>query len=446
MATSQITGLASGLDTASIVAQLMQLEALPQTRLKTQLSSEQSSVKSLQELNAKLASLVTEAGKLAGTTGWSPVKVTTTDAGVTVTGSEGAVPANLSLTVTSLAKAHQVRFAPAAATDTVASSSIRIDFADASVADVTLDLSRSTLDGVVAALNGSGTGVRASKVDVGGGQFGLIVTSTATGAASQFSISNADGTPLGIGAGTVVASGSDAAATIGGIPVTSATNTLTNVSGLSITLGPATTLGTPIGVDVASDTSSLKTTLKALVDNVNAGLKSFDALTTYDASTKTAGALYGDSTLRFARNALAGAIYASDGTSVGDVGIQVDRTGKLTFDEATFDAAYAKDAAAVSAKFTTAATGGVDGFAARLEAVAKRLSDSTDGTVTTAIKSHNGTIDRMQDRIEAWDRTLTMRRATLDRQFSALETALSTMQAQSSWLASQLSTAPTSSS
>src|SRR4051794_2159723 len=289
----------------------MQLEAQPQTRLKTQLSTEQSSVKSLQELNAKLAALVTEAGKLAGGTGWSPVKVTTSDAAVTVTGTEGAVPTNLSLSVTSLAKAHQVRFAAAGATDPIASSSIRVDFADPSVPDVTLDLSRSTLDGVVAALNGSGTGVRASKVDVGGGQYGLIVTSTATGAASQFSIGNADGSPLAVGPGTVVARGSVAAATIGGIAVTSPTNTLTNVAGLSITLGPATALDTPVEVNVAPDTSSLKTALKSLVDNVNAGLKSFDALTTYDASTKTAGALYGDATLRFARNALSSAIYAS---------------------------------------------------------------------------------------------------------------------------------------
>src|SRR5919112_5579603 len=135
VATSQITGLASGLDTATIVSQLMQLEALPQTRLKTQLAGEQSSVKSLQDLNSKLAALGTEAGKLAGGTGWSPVKVTTSDAAVSVTGTEGAVPTNLSLRVTSLAKGHQVRFAPTAATDTIASSPIRIDFADASVAD-----------------------------------------------------------------------------------------------------------------------------------------------------------------------------------------------------------------------------------------------------------------------------------------------------------------------
>ncbi len=440
MPTSQISGLASGLDTATIVSQLMQLEALPQTRMKTQLSTEQSSVKSLQELNAKLAALVTEAGKLAGGTGWSPVKVSTSDAGVSVTGSEGAVPTNLSLSVTSLAKAHQVRFDSAAATDTVASSSIKIDFTDASATDVTLDLSNSTLDGVVAALNGSGTGVRASKVDVGGGQYGLIVTSTKTGAASQFSITNADGSAMSIGTGTVNAAGSDAAATIGGIAVTSASNTLTNVAGLSITLGPTTTLGTTIAVDVTPDTSSLKTTVKSLVDNVNAGLSSLDSLTSYNAGTKTAGPLYGDSSLRSARTALATSIYASDASSMGDVGIQVDRFGKLTFDEARFDAAYAKDAAAVQAKFTTAATdGGVDGFAARIATVAKRLSSSTDGTITSSIQSHNGTIDRMQDRIDAWDRSLALRRTTLERQFNALETAMSQMQSQSSWLAGQLS-------
>lgn len=440
MAGSQITGLSSGLDTASIVSQLMQLEAQPQTRLKTQLSTEQSNVKTLQDLNAKLAALATQAGKLAGTSGWSPVKVTTSDAAVSVTGSEGAVPANLNLTVTSLAKPHQLRFDPVAATDTVASDRITINFADDSVDDVTVDLTTTTLDGVVAALNGSGTGVRASKVDVGGGRYGLIVTSGSTGSASRFSITNEDGTALGVGAGTVVSTGTDAAATIGGIAVTSASNTLTNVSGLSITLGPGTTLVTPITVDVTSDSSTLKAAVKSLVDNVNAGLSTLDTLSTYDAATKTAGALYGDSTMRSARDRLASAIYGSDGSSAAGVGIQVDRYGKLTFDEAAFDAAYAKDPAAVAQKFTTATTDGVDGFAARVAAVARQLSDSSKGTLTTVIQSHTGTITRMQDRIDAWDRTLTLRRATLDRQYSALETALNQMQSQSSWLSSQLST------
>ena len=38
--TSSISGLASGLDTADIIDQLMQLEAVPQDRLKTQQDNE----------------------------------------------------------------------------------------------------------------------------------------------------------------------------------------------------------------------------------------------------------------------------------------------------------------------------------------------------------------------------------------------------------------------
>jgi len=52
----------------------------------------------------------------------------------------------------------------------------------------------------------------------------------------------------------------------------------------------------------------------------------------------------------------------------------------------------------------------------------------------------------LQKRIEDWDRRLELRRSTLTRQFTAMETALGTLQNQSSWLASQLNTLPTWSS
>ena len=44
MASASISGLGSGLDTASIIDQFMQLEAAPQTRLKSRVASEKSVV------------------------------------------------------------------------------------------------------------------------------------------------------------------------------------------------------------------------------------------------------------------------------------------------------------------------------------------------------------------------------------------------------------------
>jgi flagellar hook-associated protein 2 len=133
------------------------------------------------------------------------------------------------------------------------------------------------------------------------------------------------------------------------------------------------------------------------------------------------------------RNSLLTSIYPADGTSLAGVGIQLDRYGKLTFDETRFTAAYDADPAAVAAAFT-----GAGGFATRVQTVAKSASDPVDGTVTTSIAGRNSGIKRMQDSITDWDNRLTLRRETLTRQFAALETALSRMNSQSNWLNGQI--------
>jgi flagellar hook-associated protein 2 len=120
----------------------------------------------------------------------------------------------------------------------------------------------------------------------------------------------------------------------------------------------------------------------------------------------------------------------------------VNRSGRLDFDEAAFKAAYAADPTGTAEMFTTAA----DGFAARVAEVAKGASDSSDGTLSAAITGRQSGIDRMEDSIDEWDRRLTLRRTALERQFTALETALSQMSSQSNWLAGQLASLPSSSS
>ena len=66
---ASISGLSSGLDTAGIINQLMQLEAVPQGRMRTRVSSEQRAVNAMQTLNGRLASLATTAADLADTPG-----------------------------------------------------------------------------------------------------------------------------------------------------------------------------------------------------------------------------------------------------------------------------------------------------------------------------------------------------------------------------------------
>jgi flagellar hook-associated protein 2 len=433
--TSSVSGLVSGLDTASLINQLMQVEAQTQTRIKSQLTTAQTNLKSLQDLNSKLAALTTSAGDLAKATAWNPVSVTSSTDLVSATAGSAAVVGPLQVTVGHTARAHRLVYADTVAlTDTVTtgSTSVRLDRLDGTTVD--LDTGDGTLQGLVSALNATGTGVKASTVRLDDGSYRLQVTSTATGAASDFTLKNLDGSDL-LG-GATVTSGRDAELTIGSDTVHSATNTFTDVAnGLTITLKPSVADGTVVDLDVQQDAAAMTKQVKAVVDAINDALSRIDGLTAYNSVTKTSGPLAGDSAVRNLRSALLDTVYPTDGSTLAGVGIQLDRYGKLTFDESAFQSAYAADGGAVAAKFVS---GTPQGFAARVQAVAKGASDSVDGTMTTSINGRSSEIKQMQDSISDWDTRLSLRQESLQRQFSALETALSQMNSQSSWLSGQL--------
>lgn len=442
---ASISGLSSGLDSATIIEQLMQLEAAPQSRLKSRVSSEQSVITSMQTLNTRVVTLQGKATALTKPTAWSPLTATSSTAGIKVTTATGAGPASFSVTVTSQARVHQLGFQSAAAlTDVVtgASTSVRLDRFDGS--PVTIDTGDGTLGGLVAAINDpdNETGLHAHAVKVADGSYRLMVESAETGAAQDFDLTALDGSPL-LGGATVVA-GSDASLDLGaGVVATSTSNTFTDLlPGTTITIGDGVTVGTTSRITVSRDTAAVSTAVKDLVDTVNSLLTSIDAQADYNATTKTAGPLSGNSAVRALRTELLDSVYPTDGTSLADVGIQVTREGTLKLDSAVFEAAYRADPTGVAERLG----GATDGLAARVAAVSKSSSDPVKGTLTAAITGRREGVDRLQDSIADWDTRLELRRTTLQRQFTALETALNQMQSQSSWLAGQLGSLPSASS
>ncbi len=441
---SSISGLSSGLDTASIIDQLMQLEAMPQTRLKTRVSTEQSLVTTLQTLNTKVALLGSKASALAKPAAWEPLVSSSSNTGISVATSSGLGPTHLTVTVTSVAQTHQLGFSDAhALTDQVTgtSTSVLLDRFEGPPTTLSTD---GTLTGLVSAINdpANATGLRASAVRVADGQYRLLVESAVTGAAQDFALTEEDGSPL-MGGATVRA-GSDAAIDIGaGISVTSTTNSFADiVPGLSISLTAGTTVGATSTVVVTRDTAGISASVRGLVDAVNTLLTDIDAQSSYNAATGAKGPLSGDSTVRALRGKVLDSVFPTDGSSLAGLGIQLDRNGKLTLDAAAFTAAYALDPSGVAAQFTTSQ----NGFAARLSTVTKAASDPSEGSLTAAITGRSSGISRMKDNIEDWDRRLELRRTALTRQFTALETALNQMTSQSSWLAGQISSLPNNSS
>ncbi len=433
MASASISGLSSGLNTAAIIDQFMQLEGTTQAKLKTQVTSQKAQVTALQGVNSKLSALVTSAAALgsasltsASTSVWSTLKATSSSSAVSVVARSTAAPATVSVGVTQTALSHRLAFSDATGLTTVGGVPTSVTLAKGSATvDITSD---GTLGGLVNSINAADAGVRASAVKVADGSYRMLVESTSTGAGQAFTLTEtATGTAiLGGPEAALTQTGRDAIATIGGISVTSASNTFTDVlAGVDITLSSDATAGSTAEITIARDAASRASATRDFVDAVNGTL----ALMASVGDAKT-GSLPSNSALRSVASSLTSAIYPPNGTSLASIGIQTDRFGKITFDQEKFATAFAADPSATQAAFSA--------FADRINAAAKTASDASTGTITTAIKGRNDNINRLNQSISAWDDRLALRRTTLERQFSALEVAMSKMQGQSSWLAGQL--------
>jgi flagellar hook-associated protein 2 len=242
--------------------------------------------------------------------------------------------------------------------------------------------------------------------------------------------------------------------------VSSATNTFSAVlPGTTLTVNKADST-VPVTVSVVSDPDSVAAKLSALADAVNASVKAVKDYTSN--ATGSTAALKGDYSVSSLRSRLLDAVSAAVGTdgSPANVGFSLKKDGTVTFDKVKFLTAL-KDTPALAQRMISTGTPGNDGadgiagttddvaavpgIAARLRAVAVSASDATNGTLVALANGKDSMIKDIQDRISAWDLRLAKRKETLTHQFTAMETALSSLKNQSSWLAGQINSLPRSS-
>lgn len=449
--TASVSGLASGLDTATIVSQLMQIEAQPQSLLKKQLTATQADAAAYRDVNTAFAALSDAAKKLTQAATWSAAKATTSSTNVAATASSTAAPGSLTFSVTHRAATHVLVTDEDKTGAWTHGSRLTVTGSDTVAHPVDLT-GVTTMAGVAKAINATaGTGVTATVVNTGTGQR-LQLTATTSGQAAQFTVSTPDSATF-----TKVATGTDAELSVGGAyTVTSKTNTFDGVlAGVSFTLGSGVQEKDQVTVSVASDPDAVTTAVQAMVTAANAVVDKISKNT--DSSTGSTAALKGDFDLTNLAGQLLTAVSSAVGKdgSVAKAGLQTDRYGKLTFDATAFKAALATDPSLAQRLFagtpaTTDSTGqavaAVPGVATRLQTLADRASNSTTGTLVGLAKSEDDQAKALQKRIDDWDTRLAARQATLSAQFTAMETALSTLKNQSSWLSSQLSTLTSNSS
>jgi len=205
----------------------------------------------------------------------------------------------------------------------------------------------STLSDVAEALNLL-DGVSARVIDSGDGTFSLGVTSdTGTANALRFSAST-DSDPrlaaLDFAAdptGVQVQVAGNAELRLNGIPVTRASNTVTDLlPGVDLTLTATTAAAT---ITATPDTDGSLEVMQGFVDMINATRSLFSDLTARGfGSADSAGDLAGDtlteSLMRGMESVLARG-FGSAGTHLADIGVMTERDGRLSLDAATFTAA-----------------------------------------------------------------------------------------------------------
>jgi flagellar capping protein FliD len=433
-----VGGLVSGLDTNTIVSQLIQAEGAPQAALKTRLSIAQAGAVAYRSINTRFDAIRTAAEAVLKPETWTAAKASSTATSVSASATPGAAPGSLTFDVTATAAAHSVVSGAnwTATTDAYGMTSpIEVrDAAGVVKGSITIG-GTGTLGDAVTAINDSSFGLSATAVQVAPGSYRLQVTSKTSGAADSFDIGTA-------GTFAVSTQGTDAKLTVGtgagAYSVTSATNTFTGLmDGVTITV---TKPETAVTVSVAKDPNAVATKVQALVDAANSALSGIKNHT--NPKGGASAVLKGDSALRgLAGGVIAAASYGvgTDG-SMAAAGLQLNRDGTIAFDKAKFLTALADDPALVERLFVGTAT--APGAAQRLHDVAKTATDTTTGTLTLLAKGRDSLAENIQDKIEAWDVRLVNRKATLTRQFTAMETALSGLQNQSSWLAGQINSLP----
>ncbi|MEU8237138.1 flagellar filament capping protein FliD [Actinoplanes missouriensis] len=465
---SSVDGLVSGMQTSSMINQLMQVEAAPQTKLKTKVETAQTAVASYQTVNAKLKAVKSAADSMARLETWRAVKATSSSDAVTATasGSVSSMAGGITFDVSKVARAQTsvlkvsttsetfptqftIQKGSWADTDADAATDNDAFTADGTAATVIDVGSPPTANKVAAAVNAADIGIRAYVVTTGPNTGALQFTSSKTGAAQGFEITGLvdSGNP---GEAVTTTSSRDAVLKLNpGTPteyeVTSSTNTFTDVMpGVTIT---AARVQAGVTVTATSDVSAMTAKIQAYVDAANAAFTEIKTQTAYDVETRSGSPLTGDFTVRQMNQTMLSMIsggltypkntYDDKGKvidtedvhfgSLKQLGIELDRSGQLTFNATDFEAEYAKDPSRIQ--------GGAIGFANQVKEMVTKQSN----TVTDVITGRKNEIDSLNEQVGNWDVRLSARRLALQRQYAALETALGKMQNQSSWLSGQLS-------
>jgi flagellar hook-associated protein 2 len=470
MSSISSAGIGSGLDVNTIITQLLAIERQPIDALKVKSKQIDTQLSEFGKLKGLFAAFRDASLKLSSNDTWGLATGTSSDAtaaGVSVR--SGAALGSYSLQVQALAAAQSLASGVfASSTATPGAGTLRIELgawdsgsaftpkAGATAVDITV-AATDTLAQVRDKINAAGAGVTATIfTDASGSR--LLMRSSTTGAENAFrtTVTDDDGNhtdaaglsalaydpSAGVSVMTRTETAADAAATLNGLPVTSASNTLTDiVDGVTLTLSKVTTA--PVEIKVVQDTASLKTAVQGFADAYNALNTLLASELKYDATSKSGGPLQGDSTAVGMQRQLRTLMGTSSGASslfgrLADVGLNMQRDGSITVTAEKLDSALA-DLPEMQKLFANIDAGvpANNGIARQLRTMGDALL-GFDGPISTRTEGLTMRKDFNADQQERLELRVQMTEKRLRAQYTALDAMMGKLSGLSEYVSQQM--------
>ncbi len=457
MATVNFSGIGSGIDFSLIRDAIISQRSVPITQLQTKVSSYNSRMGALRQLNTLLATLTTASEALTGRDVGTGRTGTATDESIaTATATSQATLGGFEVNVTRVATAltqssrtyGSTSEAVLAGGATTATFELRKGGA-ATGTPITIDSGNNTLAGLRDAINNANAGVTATIVDITGDgtQQKLVLSSAETGAAGRVELVEttaagdtgtlADMNLASINPADNDFSKLDASLSINGLNITRSNNTISDaVSGVTLSLKKAGTA--TINITQSND---VETKLKSFVDAYNAVQALVAAQYTKDASGRPTGVLAGDTTLRSVQQQLRGALNTISETNGGsletlsEIGLTAAADGHLKLDSTVLNEKLQTNAADVRA-LLYGATAGDTGIFQGIHKTSSGMSDAATGSIQSAITGYESSIRSMNTSISKKMEAIARLRESLTRQFAAVDAAIGQINSQGTALSS----------
>ena len=422
-----------GFDVATTVAAILANEDGVQTTEQAQLTALTAQDTVFSTLGTDLSTLTTNLQALTDADGAFATKEgssSNTDILTLTNADSSAVAGTHNVVVSSLATtASAVASEIATASDTL-SGSLTINGTAVPVVSGTSD----TLATFATAINTAAVGVTASIItDANGSRLSLVSnTSGSSGAITLTGNTLTDSTTstaVTFPSGQAQA-GVNAALTVDGISISSASNTVTGaIPGVTFQL-VSSAVGSNVQIVVTNDNDAIETAVSSLVTSYNAVLKDISGQETNDSSGNPEP-LFGNPTLSLLQTQLQSAIFG--GTAVGSInsvtqlGVETQPDGTLTLNTSTLDDALNSNFADITSYFQNSGS-----FGQNLSTVLSGLGTTAPGGAIYLAQQQNSTEET------ALNATLTSQKAASAAESTALTTELTTANQELQAIPSQL--------